>query len=80
MKHLQEMFLGELKSDKKATLLQYAVLYKKYTELSIEEEINNGASKARADAMGHYYAIATLTDFIGSDKTIDRIVKFQESL
>jgi len=80
MNHLQEMFLAELKSDKKATILQYAKLFKKYTQLSIEEEINNGASKARADAMGHYYAIATLTDFIGSDKTIDRIVKIQESL
>jgi len=80
MNQLQEMFLGELKSDKKATLLQYAVLYKKYTELAIEEEINNGASKARADAMRHYYSIATLSDFIDSDKTLDRIIALQESL
>ena len=79
MTQLQEAFLRELMSIEQLTLIEYAVLYSKYCKLSIEEELNNGASEPRAKTMGNYYTFATLSDFINDNNKLDRIIAIHES-
>jgi len=77
MTHLQEEFLSELKSKEKLTVAEYAALYNKHSKLAIEHEINNGASEPKAKAMGDYYTVSVLSDFVGNDDLIDRIMALQ---
>jgi hypothetical protein len=76
---LQEAFLRELKSKEKPTIVDYADLYKKYSNLAIEQEEINGASKAKADAMGNYYTVSTLSKFVDNENTLARIIALHES-
>ena len=77
MTHLQEEFLSELKSKEKLTVAEYAALYNKHSKLAIEHEKNNGASEPKAKAMGDYYTVSVLSDFVGNDDLIDRIMALQ---
>ena len=79
MKHLEEAFLNELKSKKKPTVAEYAALYKKHSELAIEEETKNGASEHQAKAMGNYYTVTVLSKFIASENKLARIIALHES-
>lgn len=79
MTHLQEAFLSELKSKEKLTVAEYSALYKKHCKLAIEHEENNGADMHQAKAMGNYYTVTVLSDFINSENKLARIIAFQES-
>ncbi|MFT5660799.1 MAG: hypothetical protein ACI9TV_001442 [Sulfurimonas sp.] len=79
MTHLQEAFLSELKSKEKLTVVEYANLYKKYSKLAIEEEEKNGASRHQAKAMGNYYTVTVLSDFVASENKLARIIALHES-
>ena len=79
MAQLQEDFLSELKSQKKLALTKYAALYDKYSKLAIEQEEKNGASKPQAKAMGEYYTVTTLSNFIANEHTLTRIITLRES-
>ena len=79
MTQLQKAFLSELKSKEQLTVIDYAVLYGKYCELAIEEELNNGASEPRAKTMGNYYTVSTLSDFINNENKLARIIAIHES-
>ena len=74
MTEIQEEFLSELKSQEKLTAAKYAVIYKKYNELSIEKEISSGATKSQAKSMGDYYSLYILSNFIGNENTVSRII------
>jgi len=79
MTHLQEEFLRELKSKEKLTVAEYAVLYNKYSKLAIEQEENNGANKHQAKAMGNYYTVSVLSNFVDNENILARIIALQES-
>jgi len=79
MTQLQEAFLSELKSKEKATVADYAALYNKHCALAIEHEANNGASEHQAKSMGNYYTVTVLSDFIGSENKLARIIHLAES-
>lgn len=79
MTHLQEAFLNELKSKPKLTVAEYAELYKKHSKLAIEEEKNNGASEQKAKTMGNYYTVAVLSNFVGNENILSRIIALHES-
>lgn len=79
MKEIQEAFLKELMINDESSLIVYAKLYGKYSQLSIEKELSNGASSTRAETMGHYYTFATLSDFIKDNTKVDRIIAIHES-
>lgn len=79
MTQLQETFLSELKSDPKFTVADYAALYDKHSKLAIEDEVNNGADEHQAKAMGNYYTVAVLSNFINSENKLARIIAFHES-
>ena len=79
MTHLQEAFLSELKSKEKLTVAEYATLYNKHCKLSIEEEKKNGASENRAKDMANYYTATILSDFIGSENKLARIIALAET-
>ena len=79
MTHLQEEFLSALKSKVKLTVAEYAALYGKHTKLAIEEEKNNGASEHQAKAMGNYYTVSVLSDFIGNENILARVIALHES-
>ena len=79
MTELQEAFLSELKSKPKLTVFEYAALYTKHSKIAIEHEKNNGASEHQAKAMGNYYTVTVLSDFINSENKLARIIAMQES-
>ena len=79
MTDLQEEFRNELKSKQKLTVAEYAALYNKNRQLAIEQEKNNGAHELQANAMGNYYTIAVLSNFIGNENILARIIAFGES-
>lgn len=79
MTHTQEEFLKELKSKPKMTVAEYAEIYKRHNKLAIEEEVNNGAGPTQAEAMGNYYCIAVLSNFMGNENILSRIVALKES-
>jgi len=79
MTHLQEEFLNELKSKAKFTVAEYAALYKKHSKLAIEHEENNGASTHQAKAMGNYYTVTVLSDFVANENLLARIIALHES-
>jgi len=80
MTDLQEAFLIELKSKEKFTVKEYAQLFNKYIKLAVEHEENNGANIHQAKSMGHYYTVTILSDFIGSENKLSRIIAIQEAL
>lgn len=79
MKKLQEEFLYELQNAPKSTAAGYAELYKKYSELAIEKELNNGAHEVQAKAMGNYYTVSVLRDFINNESQLTRIIALKET-
>ena len=79
MTHLQEEFLSELKSKPKLTVAEYAALYNKHIRLAIEHEENNGANPHQAKAMGNYYTVTVLSDFVSNENTLSRIIKLSET-
>jgi len=79
MTELQEAFLTELKSNPKFTTAQYAAIYGKHAQIAIEEERKNGADKFRAKAMGNYYTVTILSNFIKSENKLARIIAMHES-
>lgn len=79
MTQLQEEFLSELKSKEKMTVPEYAALYGKHSRLAIQEEKNNGASEHQAKAMGNYYTVAILSNFVASENKLARIIALHES-
>ena len=79
MTPLQEAFLSELKSNPKFTVAEYAALYKKHSKLAIEHEEQNGASEHQAKAMGNYYTVTVLSDYINSENKLARIIALHES-
>lgn len=79
MTHLQEEFLSELKSKPQLTVAEYSALYNKHSKLAIEQEENNGASKHQAKAMGNYYTVSVLSDFVGNENLLARIIALHES-
>ncbi|HQS65623.1 MAG TPA: hypothetical protein PLM93_00365 [Sulfuricurvum sp.] len=80
MTQLQEEFLNELKSNPKLTIAQYAELYKKHSQLAIKYQQDNGASESQSKAMGNYYTVTVLSDFIDSENILARIIALHESL
>ena len=79
MTGLQEAFLRELKSNTKFTVAEYAALYKKHIKLAIKQEQMNGASEHQAKAMGNYYTVAILSNFIDNENKLARIIAHHES-
>lgn len=79
MTQLQEAFLNELKSREKLTIIEYADLYKKHSLLAIEAEEKNGANEHQAKAMGNYYTVTVLSDFLSSENKLARVIAFHES-
>ena len=79
MTHLQEEFLDELKSKEKLTVKEYANLYSKHIQIAIEYEEKNGANAHQAKAMGNYYTVTVLADFVASENKLARIIAFHEA-
>ena len=79
MTPLQEAFLSELKSKAKLSVAEYAALYKKHSTLAIEHEKNSGASEQKAKAMGNYYTVTILSDFVGNENMLGRIIALHEA-
>lgn len=79
MTPIQEAFLSELKSKPKLSVAEYAALYKKHSKLAIEYEKDNGASESQAKAMGNYYTVTVLSDFVGNENMLARIIALHES-
>ena len=79
MTHLQEAFLNELKSKAKLTVAEYASLYNKHRQLAITHEANAGANEYQAKSMGNYYTVSVLSDFVGNENLLARIMKLAES-
>ena len=79
MTQVKEAFLSELEGKPKQKVAEYSALYVKYTELAIKEEENKGSSEPQAKAMGSYYAITVLSDFLKNDHLISRIIEFTEN-
>ena len=79
MKDLQDVFRNELKSKKKLTVAEYAELYKKHSLLAIAAELEKGASEHQAKAMGNYYTVAVLSNFVASENVLARILALHES-
>ena len=78
MTHIQEQFLGELKSKEIFTVAEHWALYVKYNKLAIEQEQNNGATERQAKTMGDYYVASVLDNFIGNEHKIARIMAYKE--
>jgi len=79
MTQLQEEFLNELKSKEKLTVSEYAQLYNKHRAIAIEDEKNSGASEYQAKAMGNYYTVAILSNFINNENILARVIALAES-
>lgn len=79
MTQLQEKFLSELKSKAKLTVREYADLYNKHRAIAIEDEAKNGASEYKAKAMGNYYTVAVLSNFIDNENILARVIALAES-
>ncbi|MDA7816733.1 hypothetical protein N9A28_00925 [Sulfurimonas sp.] len=79
MTELQEDFLSELKSKPKFSVTEYAELYAKHSNIAIEEELKNGADKFRAKAMGNYYTVAILSNFLDNENKLARVIALHES-
>ncbi len=79
MTPLQEAFLGELKRKAKWSVAEYAALYKEHSKRAIEYEKENGASEQKAKAMGNYYTVTVLSDFVGNENILGRIIALHES-
>ena len=75
----QEEFLSELKSKVKPTVAEYSALYIKHCKLAIEHEESNGANPHQAKAMGNYYTVSVLSDFVNSENKLARIIQLCES-
>ncbi|CAI6146048.1 MAG: hypothetical protein SPLUMA2_SPLUMAMAG2_01828 [uncultured Sulfurimonas sp.] len=78
MTNLQEDFRSELKSKDKLTVAGYAELYKKHAKMAVEAELNNGANKHQAEAMGNYYTAAVLTNCVPNENTLVRVLALIE--
>ena len=78
MTQLQEEFLSELKSNPKFTVPEYAALYHKHIKLAMQEEEKNGANEHQAKAMANYYTLTVLSDFVGNQNKLDRILALKE--
>jgi len=78
MTDLQETFLTELKSKDKFTVAEYAAIYKKHVAIAVEDEVKNGADEFRSKAMGEYYTVAVLSNFISNENKLSRIIAFKE--
>jgi len=79
MTALQEAFLDELKSNPKFTVKDYAALYTKHSKIAVEHEASNGAGEHQAKAMGNYYTVAVLSNFISNENKLARIIAMHES-
>lgn len=79
MTDLQKDFLSELQSKARFTVAEYAEMYNKHSKLAIKEEEKNGANEYQAKAMGNYYTVTVLSDFINSENKLARIIAFHES-
>lgn len=79
MTHLQEAFLSELKSNRRLTVPEYSALYNKHSKLAIQQEENKGVSEKQAKAMGNYYTVSVLSDFINNENILSRILAFNDS-
>lgn len=80
MKHLQEEFLSELQSNKKVTVAEYAALYNKHRKLAIEEELKKEVHEKQATAMGDYYTVTVLSDFIDNESLLASILDYSQVL
>ncbi|MDF1880320.1 hypothetical protein JHD50_03205 [Sulfurimonas sp. MAG313] len=80
MTQLQEDFLNELKSNPKFTTNEFAVIYAKHIKIAIQDEEKNGADETRAKAMGNYYTVAILSNFIANENKLSRIIAAKERL
>jgi len=78
MTDLQEAFYTELKSNAKFTVAEYSAIYKKHSKIAIEHETSNGAGETQAKAMGEYYTVAILSNFISNENKLSRIIAFKE--
>lgn len=78
MTTIQEEFLNELKSKPKHSIAEYAALYKKHSKIAIEEEAKNGAGEHQAKAMGNYYTVAILSNFVNNENILARIIAHHE--
>lgn len=79
MTHLQEEFLIELKSNPKFTAAEYSALYNKHRKLALEDEEKNGANPHQAKAMGDYYTVAVLSNFISNENKLNRILHLADN-
>jgi len=79
MTKLQEAFLTELKSKEKRNIIEFASLYSKHTQLAIDYERSKGVSEHQAKAMGEYYTVSVLSDYIRSENKLARIIALKES-
>lgn len=79
MTNLQEEFLNELKSKPKQTVAEYAALYNKHRKIAIADEEKNGAGEHQAKAMGNYYTVAVLSNFIANENKLTRIIHHSEN-
>lgn len=80
MTDLAQAFLNDLKSKEKLSVAEYAKFYTKHSKLAIEHEEQNGASKHQAKAMGNYYTVTVLSNFVKSDHLLNRILAFKEKV
>ncbi|MBT5934811.1 hypothetical protein [Sulfurimonas sp.] len=80
MTQLQEEFLEELKSKEKLTIIEYATLFGKHIQIAIDYELKNGASEHQAKAMGNYYTVTVLSDFVASENKLSRIIALHETM
>ena len=78
MTQLQEAFLNELKSSSSLTAKGYADLFNKYSNLVIEEEVKNGASEQQSQAMGNYYVVSVLSDFLKNENLLARVIHLSD--
>ncbi|MDF1876753.1 hypothetical protein JHD47_02865 [Sulfurimonas sp. SAG-AH-194-L11] len=76
---LQEEFRNELKSQDKLTVAQYAALYKTHSDIAIQYELDKGVSEHQAKAMGNYYTVAVLSNFVASENLLARILALHEA-
>jgi hypothetical protein len=79
MTEIKEAFLNELKSKPKLKVAEYSEMYTRYRELAIVVQEESGASKPRAKAMGNYYTITILSDYLDNDHLIARIIEYTEN-
>ncbi|MDF1882840.1 hypothetical protein JHD49_02685 [Sulfurimonas sp. SAG-AH-194-C21] len=78
MINLQDAFRDALNAKAKHTVAEYAELYKEHAKIAVEAELNNGANKHQAEAMGNYYTAAVLTNCVPNENTLTRVLALIE--